>query len=353
MPRQAMILAAGVGSRLDPLTRNLPKPMVPIINKPVMEHILELLKKHGFTEVVMNLHHLGSCIKEYFGDGSKWGVKVHYSMEEDLLGTAGGVKRVSSFFKDTFLVIGGDDLADLDLSRMIRYHEEKRAVATIALSLVEDPSQYGIAQLNERGRITRFLEKPKDATIFSNTANTGVYLFEPEILDLIPHGEFYDFGNHLFPKLLQLKKPFYGYLTASYWSDVGHLESYRNAHYDALAGRVNMIFPVKEQRKMVWIGDDVEIDPTAEVGYPVVIGSGCRIKAGAKVLEDSVLGSNCTIEEGAVVRRSILWDNATVMRETWLDRCIVGAGCEVQSNAAVFDGVIVSPHRNGERNHEA
>jgi mannose-1-phosphate guanylyltransferase/phosphomannomutase len=349
---KAMILAAGVGSRLDPLTRHLPKPMVPIINKPVMEHIVELLKRHGFTDIVMNLYHLSYSIKDYFGDGSRWGLRINYSDEESLLGTAGGVKRVESFFDDTFLVIGGDDLADLDLTRMLRHHREKKALATIALSLVEDPSQYGIALLNDKNRITRFLEKPKDATIFSNTANTGVYLFEPDILDLIPKGEKYDFGMHLFPKLLELKKPFYGYLTASYWSDVGHLESYRNAHYDALSGRVNINFPVKERRKMVWIGENVEIHPTAEIGYPVVIGDGCRIEAGAKVLEDSVLGSNCAIEEGAVVRRSILWNGATVMKETWLDRCVVGADCKVQTNAAVFDGVIVAPYRNGNKPHD-
>ena len=353
MPKTAMILAAGVGSRLDPLTRGLPKPMAPIVNKPVVEHILELLNRHGFSRVVMNLHYLGDKIRDYVGDGSRWNMEIHYSDEEDLLGTAGGVKRVEQFFDDTFAVIGGDDLTDLDLTRMLQFHQERRSIATIALSLVEDPSQYGIAQTNDRGRILRFLEKPKDATFFSNTANTGVYLFEPDVLDLSPTGEKYDFGMHLFPKLLQLKKPFYGWLTASYWSDIGHLESYRKAHYDALSGRVNIVYPVAEKRKGVWIGEGVEIDPTAELGPRIVIGDGCRIAAGARVLEDTVLGRNCTIEEGAVVRRSILWDGATVMKETWLDRCIVGADCRVQTNAAIFDGVIVSPYRNGRPDESA
>lgn len=342
-----MILAAGVGSRLDPLTRLLPKPLVPIVNKPVMEHIVELLKQHGFNEIMVNLHYLGNMIRDYFRDGSQWGVKIYYSEEERLWGTAGGVKRCADFFSDdTFLVIGGDDLSDINLTRMLRFHREKRSMATIALSLVEDPSQYGIALMNERGRITRFVEKPKDEPIFSNTANTGVYLFEPEILELIPSGVEYDFGRDLFPKLLELRTPFYGYLTASYWSDVGHLAQYRQTHYEALQGRVQIRFPVPEIRKYVWMGEDVFIHSSAEVGYPVVIGNHCRIEAGAKVLEESVLGDHCVIEEGAVVRRSILWQGAVVMKGTVLDRCVVGMGCRVQSNAVVFDGIIVSPNRH-------
>lgn len=345
---KAMILAAGVGSRLDPLTRRLPKPMVPIINKPVIEHIVELLKKHGFNEIMMNLFHLGDCIREHFGDGSKWGVKIYYSQEKELMGTAGGVKCVSSFFDDTFVVIGGDDLADFDLTGLVEFHKEKQALSTIALSKVDDPSQFGIVLLNEDGKITRFLEKPKEADAFSNTANTGVYLFEPGVLDLIPEKTFYDFGKQLFPKLLELNQPFYGYLMQdSYWSDVGNIESYRETQYDALSGKVEFGFPVEKRKDGLWIGEGVEIHPTAKIGTPVLIGNNCRIEAGAKVLENSILGDGCTVEEGAVLRGATLWEGATVMRGTWLDRCVVGFDCHVKSNAAVFDGIIVSPHRNG------
>lgn len=347
---KAMILAAGVGSRLDPLTRQLPKPMVPIVNKPVIEHIVELLKEHGFNEIMMNLYHLGDSIREYFGDGSKCGVKIYYSQEEELMGTAGGVKRVASFFDDAFIVIGGDDLADFNLTELVNTHRSKNALATIALAKVDDPSQFGIVLLDEEGRISRFLEKPKETEAFSNTANTGVYLFQPEVLDLIPDNEFYDFGKQLFPKLLELNKPFYGSLTDSYWSDVGNIESYRETQCDALAGRVDLSFPVKEQREKVWIGENVEIHPTAEIGSPVLIGNGCRIGAGAKVLENSILADGCTVEENAVLHGTILWEGATVMRDTWLDRCVVGTDCHVMTNAAVFDGVIVSPHRNGGSN---
>lgn len=343
---RAMILAAGVGSRLDPLTRNLPKPLVPIVNRPVMEHIVELLRKHGFDEIMVNLHYLGDQIEAYFGDGSRQGVKIHWSHEDQLWGDAGSVKRCEEFFRDeTFIVVGGDDLADIDLTKLIKTHREKEALSTIALSLVDDPSEYGIVLMNEEGRITRFLEKPKGEVIFSNNANTGVYVFEPAIFDLIPRNTFYLFGKQFFPQMLEQRRPLYGHLTASYWKDVGNLEVYRQTHMDALAGRCAMKFPIPEVRKYVWIGDDVEIDPSAEIAYPVAIGNGCRIEAGAKVLENTVLGNNCAVERGAVVKQSILWDGAVAMRDTWLERCVVGRGCHVKTNAAIFDGVIVDPLR--------
>lgn len=345
---KAMILAAGIGSRLHPLTRTLPKPLVPIVNRPVMEHIVELLAKHGFTEIIVNVHHLGDQIVRHFGDGSKFGVSIAYSHEDRLWGDAGSVKRCEDFLKgDTFLVMGGDDLADIDLTRLIDTHRKKNAMATIALSLVDDPAEYGIVTMNEEGRIIRFLEKPKGEVIFSNTANTGVYVFEPEVLDLIPRGIFYLFGKTFFPQMLEQRRPVFGYLTASYWMDVGNLAMYQRAHADALGERVQLRFPVPEVRKYVWIGSDTVIDPSAQVGYPVVIGNGCTIAAGAKVLEGSVLADGCAVSEGATVRESILWEGAHVMPDTRLEHCVVGRGCHVQSNAAIFDGVIVDLSTNG------
>ncbi|MBI2844375.1 MAG: NDP-sugar synthase [Armatimonadetes bacterium] len=342
---KAMILAAGVGSRLDPLTRHIPKPMVPIVNRPVMEHIVELLARHGIKNIMVNLHYLGDQIEEYFGNGSKWGAKIHYCKEDRLWGDAGSVKRCEDFFDDTFIVVGGDDLADIDITRIVRLHKEKKAIATIALSLVDDPSEYGIALLNDRGRITRFLEKPRGEVIFSNAANTGVYVFDPRVLELIPRGVPYGFGNNVFPMLLEQRTRFYGYLTSSYWRDVGNLKQYQQTHYDVLDGRVAIKIPHPEVRKYVWIGEDAEIDPSAEIGYPVVIGKNCRIEKGARLLEYSVLADNCILEQGATVKQSILWPEACVMRDTMLERCVVGRGCRVKSNAAVFDGVIVEPGR--------
>lgn len=344
---RAMILAAGVGSRLDPLTRNVPKPLVPIINRPVMEYLIELLVRHGFNEIMVNLHYLGDQIAAYFEDGSRWGAHIHWAYEDRLWGDAGSLKRAEDFFKDeTFLVIGGDDLTDMDLSRLLKTHREKKALATIALSIVDDPSEYGIVLMNEEGRITRFLEKPKGEVIFSNTANTGVYVFEPAIFELIPHDVFYLFGKQVFPMLLEQKLPLFGHLTAAYWRDVGNLKVYQQTHRDMLEGRVKARIALQEVRKFVWMGENVEIDPTAEIGYPVAIGNNVQILAGARVLEHTVIGNNCAVEEGATVQESILWDGAVVMRNTHLERCVVGRNCRVKTNAAIFDGIIVNPQRH-------
>jgi len=343
---RAMILAAGVGSRLDPLTRNVPKPLVPILNRPVMEYLVDLLKRHGFTEIMVNLHYLGDHIENYFGNGEKWGVKIHWSREDKLWGDAGSVKRVEEFFQnEPFLVIGGDDLTDMDLSRLLKTHKDKGALATIALSLVDDPSEYGIVLMNEDGRITRFLEKPKGEVIFSNTANTGVYIFQPEIFELIPRGVFYLFGKQVFPRLLDQHLPLFGHLTAAYWKDVGNLKVYQQTHKDVLEGRVNTELPLKEVRKYVWMGKNVVIDETAVIGYPVAIGNNVTVRAGARVLENTVIGDNCTVEENATVQDSILWEGAVVMEGTHLERCVVGKDCHVHTDAAIFDGIIVNPER--------
>jgi mannose-1-phosphate guanylyltransferase/phosphomannomutase len=347
---KAMILAAGVGSRLDPLTRNVPKPMVPIVNRPVIEHIIHLLKKYGFMDIMVNLHYLGDAIEEHLQDGSRFGVKISYSHEDKLWGDAGSVKRCEKFFlegpNEPFLVVGGDDISDKDLGKLVTSHMEKRALVTIGLSLVDDPSEYGIVLMNERNRITRFLEKPKGEIIFSNTANTGVYVFDQSIFDYIPQKVFYGFGHNLFPLLLEQRKPLFGHLTSSYWKDVGNLKVYRDTHSDALAGRVMLDMPAKECRKWVWMGENVEIHPTAEIGYPVFIGDNVCIEEGAQIHENTVIGNNCVVEIGAILKETIMWDGAVVQRHTQLERCVVGNSCHVKSNAAVFDGVIVDPTRH-------
>jgi mannose-1-phosphate guanylyltransferase/phosphomannomutase len=341
-----MILAAGVGSRLDPLTRNVPKPLVPIVNKPVMEYLVELLRDHGFDEIMVNVHYLGDRIQEYFGDGSRWGVRIHWSPEDRLWGDSGSVKRVESFFEDdTFLVIGGDDLTDMDLTGLVTTHREKRATSTIALSLVDDPSEYGIVLMDENERITRFLEKPKGEVIFSNTANTGVYVFDRSVFDLIPADTFFLFGKQLFPLLLERGLPLYGHLTHAYWKDVGNLKVYQQTHRDVLAGQVNTVLPFKEIRKGVWVGEAVQIDASAEIVGPVVIGDRSTVGARARVLENTVLGNDCAVEAGATLSDSILWEGAVVMRDTHLERCVVGRDCKVMTDAAIFDGIIVSPER--------
>ena len=342
---RAMVLAAGVGSRLDPLTRNLPKPMVPIVNKPALVHIIELLASHGIKEVVINLHHLGEKIEGFLGTGEQLGVKIFYSREESLLGIAGGVKKAAQYFDETFVVIGGDDLTTIDISKLIARHREKQALATIALARVEDPSPFGIVLIDQDNRITDFAEKPSVDGIFSNTVNTQVYVLEPEIMDLIPEGKVYDFARDLYPDLLKKKLPFYGFpiSESEYWCDVGNLEQYRQVHYDALARRVRLNFPHPEVGNRVWIGEQVEIHPSARIGERVMIGNRCRIAAGAQVLEDSVLGEDCVVEENSVISQSILWEGAHIQKDTFLEGCVVGSHCQAHSNAGIFNGVIVPP----------
>ncbi len=340
---RAMILAAGVGSRLDPLTRTVPKPMVPVANRPVLEHLVELLVRHGCSQVVMNTHYLAERIEEYFGTGERFGTRILYSREERLMGTAGGVKRVADEFDGTFVVIGGDDLTDVNLSEMIDFHHAHRALATIGLSVVDDPSQFGVVLTGPDGAVRRFVEKPGRGEIFSNKVNAQVYILEPAVLDLIPGGVPYDFGKQLFPAMLRDGLPVYGYEMHSYWCDIGSLSQYRQANYDVLNGVAPVNLALPEIERGLWVGEGVRVAPRAEIGRPVVLGDGCIIESGARVLENSIVGPGVVIEEGATVRHSILWEGAEIQHGTVLERCVVGRQCRVKSNAAVFDGIIVDP----------
>jgi len=342
---KAMILAAGVGSRLDPLTRQTPKPMVPIVNKPVITHIIDDLKHHGVTEIMVNLHYLGDVIADYLGDGARFGIPITCVQEDQLWGDAGSVKRAEEFFRDgTFVVVGGDDISDMDLSALFHFHAENKATGTIALTEVDDPSQFGIVLTDDDGRINRFLEKPK-GEVFSKTANTGVYVLEPEVFDLIPPGTFYGFGNDVFPKLLASGKPFYGFRTQSYWKDVGNIGVYKQTNFDALSGKVSLHLPMPQQSPGVYVGENTTIDPSAKLEPPVAVGHNVTIGANATVGPNAIIGDNCTVKANAALVGTIVWDNATVQAGTHLERCIVGHGSTVSTNTAIFDGLIVDPTR--------
>jgi len=343
---KAMILAAGVGSRLDPLTRAIPKPMVPIVNRPVIEHIVLDLKKHSFTDIRVNVHYLGSVIEQGLGDGSRLGVNISYAHEDKLWGDAGSVKRSEDFFNgEAFLVVGGDDISDIDLTGLMQMHRDKNAASTIATTEVEDPSQFGIVVTDDDGRITRFLEKPKGGDVFSKMANTGVYVFEPGVFDLIPPDTFYGFGNNVFPQLLAEGRPLYGFATQSYWKDVGNLQVYRQTNFDALSGKVHLEFGLTQDAAGVWTGTDTQIDPSAEITAPAAIGNNVTIGAGAKLLGNVIAGDGCVVEAGATLKDTILWAGARVSAGTQLERCVVGTNAQVQSNVAIFDANIVDPTR--------
>ncbi len=247
---KAMVLAAGVGSRLDPLTTEVAKPLVPVANIPVMEHILNLLKQHGFADICANLHYLPEKIEEYFGDGSNLGVSLSFHREEKLSGDAGGVRACRKFFGDgTFIVLSGDVLTDVNLTAIVEQHKKKKALASIALKAVDDVSHFGVALLSKEGFITGFQEKPQPNEALSDLVSTGIYILEPEIFNFIPEAGEYGFGRQLFPRLIEKGFPILGVQCHDYWSDVGTIEQYRRSNFDAIAGKVKLSLVSPLQKK--------------------------------------------------------------------------------------------------------
>jgi len=347
---KAMILAAGVGSRLDPLTRTIPKPMVPVVNRPVIEHIVEKLAAHNFKTIKINLHYLGDTIRECLGDGSRLGVEIEYVKEDQLWGDAGSVKRSEKFFDDeTFLVVGGDDISNINLTKFLEFHRQNGAAASQALSIVDDPSEYGIVLTEDDGRITKFQEKPEPGAAFSNTANTGVYLFEPHVLKTIPSGVQWGFGRNVFPALLEEGEPVYGFITEEYWKDVGNIQVYKNTNFDAMSGKVKLNIHGTLKSEKVWVGEGSVLAPDVEIEERVVIGRNVTIGPGVKLQSDTIIGDGCHIGEGVVLQRTIVWNHATIEAGTRLEGCIVGAHATVGTNFAVFNGLIVDPNRQSPR----
>ena len=338
---QAVIMAGGEGSRLRPLTSNMPKPMLPVANRPLMEHILLLLRRHGFTDVVATVQFLSSVIRNYFGDGSDLGVSLAYSNEEVPLGTAGSVLNAQDLLAGPFLVISGDALTDIDLDEVVRWHRAKGAAATMVLKRMKDPLEFGIVMTSEDGRIERFLEKPTWGQVFTDTINTGMYVIEPEVLDLIPPDQPYDFSSELFPLMLDKGLPLYGFVTEAYWTDVGNSEAFLQAQLDALNGRVALEMPGFELRPSVWVGEDVSVDPTARLRPPVLIGDNTRIKAGASVGPGTVVGLNATVSEEARLLGGVILDRAHIAPGALLRGGVVGRGASVDRGATIEEGAVL------------
>lgn len=344
---RAVLMAGGSGTRLRPLTCDLPKPMVPILNRPIAEHIINLLKRHRINEVIATLHYLPDSMRDYFQDGSNFGIQMTYAVEEDQpLGTAGCVKNVAELLDSTFLVISGDSITDFDLQAAIDFHRQKKSKATLILTRVPNPLEFGVVITDEDQRISRFLEKPSSSEIFSDTVNTGTYILEPEVLDYLPANQESDFSKDLFPLLLEKGEPMYGYVAEGYWCDVGHLDAYRDAQYDGLMGQVNLKIAYEERSPGIWIGHNTYIDSSATIEPPVLIGHNCRI--GARVMIDSgtVIGDNVTIGADADLKRPIIWNGAIVGEEAHLRACVIARGTRVDRRAHVLEGSVVGPLSN-------
>jgi mannose-1-phosphate guanylyltransferase/phosphomannomutase len=338
---KAVIMAGGEGTRLRPLTSNVPKPMMPIVNRPMMEHIVELLKVHGFDEIVVTVAFMANAIRTYFGDGSEFGVRMVYATEESPLGTAGSVRNAMDELDERFLVISGDVLTDIDLGEMVRFHEEKGALATIGLVPVENPLEFGIVITRDDGSIERFLEKPTWGQVFSDTINTGIFVLEPEIFDYIEAGRPVDFSSEVFPQLLEDGKPLYGAVAEGYWEDVGTLEAYLRAHKDALDAKVALDIPGFRMSEGVWVGDGVEVHPDAVIEGPAVIGDNCRIEAGARLGEYTVLGTNVKIREQVHLQRVVVHDNAYLGEQSRLGGAVVGRACDLRRGVRLEEGVVL------------
>ena len=338
---KAVIMAGGEGTRLRPLTSNAPKPMLPVANRPMMEHVVNLLRRHGFDEIVVTVAFMANAIKNYFGDGSEFGVHISYANEPTPLGTAGSVRNAADLLDERFLVISGDVITDIDLTKLVQFHDEREAMATIGLIRVPNPLEFGIVITRDDGTIDRFLEKPTWGQVFSDTINTGIYVLEPSIFDVIPPDRSVDFSGEVFPKLLASGQPLYGAVAEGYWEDVGTLEAYLRAHKDVLDERVALDIPGFHVSQGVWLGEGAEIDPDAHLVGPAVIGPGSTIGAGCRLGEYVVLGSNVRLIGDADLERSVLHDNVYVASRARMRGTIVGRSSNLRANVRCDEGVVL------------
>ena len=339
---KAVIMAGGSGSRLRPLTCHLPKPMVPVINKPMSEHIVNLLKKHDFTDIIFTLHYLPQAISDYFGDGSDWGLKIRYSTEEGKpLGTAGCVKAIQDLIDETFIVISGDGLTDIDLGKALAYHKEMKSKATLILKRVENPLDYGVVITDKTGKIIRFVEKPGASEIFSDTVNTGIYILEPEVLRYVVMGREQDFSNDLFPLLLLRNEPMFGYVADGYWCDIGNLAVYRQAHKDVLDKKVDMAIDLPQISPGIWVGEGTEIDASVKLNPPILIGRNCRIGKDVEIEPHTVIGDNVVVQEKATLKHPVVWSSSYIGSSTALRACIVCNNTSIHRGAELLEGCVI------------
>lgn len=341
---KAVLMAGGFGTRIQPLTINLPKPMIPLINRPIMEHIVDLLKKHGINELVLLLYHQPELIKNYFGDGSEFGVRITYVTPLEDFGTAGAVKAAAKYLDERFLIISGDLLTDFDLGEALAYHEEKKAAATITLTSVKDPLQFGVVITDKEGRITKFLEKPGWGEVFSDTINTGIYILEPEVLDLIPEGTNRDWAKDVFPKMLEDRAPLYGCKLSGYWADIGNTDAYLESCRDIFQGRISVGVQENSLGENLFAGREAQIleRDRCRIEGMAVLGDNTQI-LGSCTINNCVIGRNCIIEDGVVLENAVIWDNVYLKKDARISNAVLchnvraGLGVQVEEGAVIGD----------------
>src|SRR5919107_3288766 len=348
---RAMVLAAGKETRLFPLTGEIPKPMAPVVDTPIIRHIFDLLARHRVSEAYVNVHYLADALLAAYGEESHAnGMTARLVREEQLTGTAGGVKhlagvveRNSGGFAEPLVVVSGDALTDIDIQDLVSFHKGKSALATVALHRVYDTSEFGVVEIDEEGNILGFQEKPDPKEAISTLANAGVYVFEPRILEYIPENASFDFARDVFPRLLEEGERFFGYEGNFYWSDIGTLEAYRQAQYDVLSGRVRVKIPGEKRQgqESLWVGDDAQIHPSATIEGHVLVGRDAVVGREVTLWGDVTVGSDCWVRPGATIKRSILLPGASVGDGAYLEDCIVGHGYDVRPGETIRGGALI------------
>lgn len=338
---KAVILVGGEGTRLRPLTCNLPKPMVPVVNRPFLDHTIEYLKRHRIQEIILAMGYLPGRIQEHFGDGSKLGVKLTYVTEASPLGTAGAVKNLAQHLDDKpFLVFNGDMFTDIDLTKVVSFHRRRAAMATIVLTRVDDPTKYGTVEADDKGKVRRFVEKPNWEAVTSFMINAGTYVVDPAVLDYIPDNTYFMFERGVFPALLSEGKPVYSYPSDAYWIDLGTPEHYLRLHHDLLQGKSTR-FSLAGGEGKPQLGQGSRLDSSVRITGSVLIGNNCTVGSGVKLIGPCVIGNDCHLGEGAVVEGSVVWDGTRIGAGASLKNCIVAYDCLVGDNCSVSQGCVL------------
>ena len=333
---KAVILVGGHGTRLRPLTYNTPKPMVPTVNVPFLEHVIRNLGGHNISEIILAQYYLAESMQDYFGDGSKFGVRLRYVMEESPRGTAGAVKNVEKYLDGTFLVLNGDIFHNCDFTSMVKFHRRHKAQVTIALTPVENPTIYGVVETDSRGKVKRFTEKPKPEEVTTNMINAGTYVLESEVLQRIPPDTKYSFEREVFPPMLADTKSVYAYSFDNYWMDMGTPEKYLQLHRDILSGKCdNRLF-----EKDVTIGDKCDIHPSVQFSGKVIIGDNCVVGHGVRLTGPVVIGPHCTILENAVIADSVLWHDVAIEQRAIIKSSVLADNCDIGDDSYLVDAVL-------------
>ena len=327
---KAVVLVGGKGTRLRPLTCNRPKPIVPVLNRPLLQHTLRYLGGHGIETVVLAMNYMPDEVRETMGDGSRFGVKLEYVIEREPMGTSGGVRNAEHFLDEAFYVLNGDILTRIDLTEMMRRHRRARPAVSIALVPVEDPTIYGVAETDRTGMVTRFVEKPRRDQATSNLINAGIYIMEPRVLKYIPKGTASMFEDLVFPGLLEAKEPVLGYPSDAYWIDIGTPEKYLKLNHDL----------IKERGNQVFLEGESHIAPGARLVPPVLIGPGCTIGNGANINGPVVIGPGCHVAENATLAGSVLWDKVSVGHGTTLKSSLAASNCRIAEDCYLEDCVL-------------